>query len=145
MRMGKMAGGICLILLGILPVLLYRYAFGREQTQRIGEAVEQLVTQICQTGVCNYEDYLETARRLEVITAGKLRLEEFQREEEAGGTVHWYLVSWEELKARLKQENVLRFREGTAIRVTFSFAGGSRFRRLLFQGVESVSYGGRIF
>lgn len=145
MKMGKMAGGISLLLLGILPVLLYGYASEREQIQSIRETVEQLVTKICQTGVCHYEDYLETAGRLELMTAGELRLEEYQREEEAGGIVHWYLVSWEELKSRLEQEKLLRFREGTAIRVTFSSAGGSGFFWQLLQGAERVSYGGRIF
>lgn len=91
---------------------------------------ERLLQKICNTGKCSYEEcYLFHTALHQCGIDAKIRIEEYQREQDMEGRVYYHLISWEELKLYLLQEACYKFAEESVVCVQVQTENGWKIER----------------
>lgn len=104
-------------LLIMIPISfrLYRRELARYQSAEW--LLEELTVRLCRKGECTYSDYLCCVEALAKLDGSrKLQIYAYQREEGRDNRVHWYFVSWEEIREKLMSEQIYHFQDGGADR-----------------------------
>lgn len=92
-----------------------------EKLQKQWECVqtERFLGKICRNGSISLDEYMEYNTTLNHAgTVSKIRIEEYQREQDITGRNYYYLVSWEELQDCFMKEGACDFKTESVIKIS---------------------------
>lgn len=137
---------VMIVLLLIMPLLFQMDQLAREQYHQAESLIEGLSLSIEQKGELTYEEYLSCLEALIKLNKNReLIVYEYQREEGMDDSIHWYLVSWEEIEEILITKECYVFQNKSAYKIVSDSPEKATLWQRLMGTDEAIMYGGRIF
>ncbi len=99
---------------------------------------ERFLKKLCRTEYISREEYLQYTTALNYKgTASEIRIEEYQREWDAEGSLYYYLISWEEILRTLTEKGNYTFETGSVVKITISRQSRRNQVRNSYHGIIS--------
>lgn len=122
---------VFLIFISVLLFLFGWVGTCRKEERNLQKQWERIqancfIKKVCEVGQCTYEDYMLFFEVLNYHGMDSvIQINEYRKECDMTGQVYYYLVSWEELKKDIFEENVCTFNEGSIIQIMVQRKSGA--------------------